>query len=167
VTVRAEPVPAGDGRATERAAVASGRPSQLLGAFGEEGVNRILDASEAVMARAYALRGLSRRFPHVVEAQLADADREVLASIRGEHVAGIRRNLAALGDSLAPVLPKAEAAGAASGSWQTRSERVFAAAQSVDRLLSGVLAGGQDFALAAPELAAALRRLDAELEAWR
>ena len=126
-------------------------------------MNRILDASEAVMARAYALRGLSRRFPHVVEAQLADADRDVLVSIRGEHVAGIRRHLVALRSSVAPLLPKsAEAQSPPAADWHAKAERLFAAAQAVDHLLNRVLAGGQDFSRLAPELAEAIARLEAE-----
>ena len=48
------------------------------------------------MARVYALRGLSRRFPQTVEAQLVDADRGVLASIRSEHAIGLRMHLRGL-----------------------------------------------------------------------
>jgi hypothetical protein len=143
--------------------VARPAPSQLVGILGEDGVNRILDASEAVMARAFALRGLSRRFPPVVEAQLADADRDVLVSLQGEHVAGIRRHLVALRSSVAPLLPKpAEAQVPPAADWHAKAERLFAAAQAVDHLLNRVLAGGQDVARLAPELADALARLEAE-----
>lgn len=165
VVYRSEAVPLPDGRGSARGvAVAQGRASQLAGVLGEDGVNRILDASEAVMARAFALRGLSRRFPHVVEAQLVDADRDVLASMRSEHVAGIRRHVAALQASVAPLLSgKVEAAAAAvSGDWQSRADRLFTAAQAVDHLLTRVLAGGQDFSRLAPELGDALANLDAE-----
>jgi hypothetical protein len=99
-----------------------------------------------------------------VEAQLADADRDVLAALRGEHVAGIRRYLGALQASVAPLLPKAapmEAAPAAD--WRAAAERTFTAAQAVDHLLNRVLAGGQEFARIAPELAEALARLEAEV----
>jgi hypothetical protein len=135
----------------------------VVAVLGEEGVNRILDASESVMARAYALRGLSRRFPPTGEAQLADADRDVLAALRGEHLSGIRRHLVALRSSIAPLLPKsAEPPTPPAADWQTKAERLFAAAQTVDHLLNRALAGGQDFARLAPELAEALGRLEAE-----
>jgi hypothetical protein len=158
--------PVTDSRSAESspAKVVAGTPSQLLGVLGEEGVNRILDASEAVMARVFALRGLARRFPQVVEAQLADADRDVLAALRGEHVAGIRRHLGALQESVAPLLPKVAAMEAApAADWRATAERTFTAAQSVDHLLNRVLAGGQEFARIAPELAEALARLEAEV----
>ena len=146
--------------------VARPAPSHLAGILGEDGVNRILDASEAVMARAFALRGLSRRFPPVVEAQLADADRDVLVSLQGEHVSGIRRHLVALRSSVATLLPKSgEAQVPPAADWHAKAERLFAAAQAVDHLLNRALAGGQDFARLAPELAEALGLLHAEMDA--
>jgi hypothetical protein len=147
-----------------RIATAAGVRGQLEQALGEEGVNRILDASEAVMARTHALRGLSRRFPHEVEAQLADADRSVLANIRSEHVSGLVAQLRLLQAAVAPLIPKLAAAPAppAVVSWQVRAERIAAAGQTVDHLLNRILAGGEDFASRAPELAEALRQLEAE-----
>jgi hypothetical protein len=163
VVYRAGEIPLADARGSGPGATAAGTPSQLLGVLGEEGVNRVLDASEAVMARAFALRGLSRRFPQPVEAQLADADRAVLASIRDEHLAGIRRHLGALQAGMAPLLPKTPApAAVAPREWQIHAERLFSAAQAADHLLNRVLAGGQEFARLAPELAEALARLEAE-----
>jgi hypothetical protein len=164
VVFHVQPLTESRGAESSPAKVVAGTPSQLLGVLGEEGVNRILDASEAVMARVFALRGLARRFPQVVEAQLADADRDVLASLRGEHVAGIRRHLGALQASVAPLLPKAATTEVAPGAdWRVSAERTFTAAQSVDHLLNRVLAGGQEFARIAPELAEALARLEAEV----
>ncbi len=147
-------------------ATAAGVRTQLEAVLGEPGVNRILDASEAVMARVHALRGLSRRFPPAVEAQLADADRNVLASLRSEHVSGISAHLRALQSALAPLLPKLPPAPSpAAAPWQTHAARIFTAAQTVDHLLNRILAGGEDYAQRAPELAEALRRLDAEVAA--
>jgi hypothetical protein len=165
VTYRVDTIPPADveQRPDRKSGVAQPRPSQLVGVLGEEGVNRILDASEAVMARAYALRGLSRRFPPTGEALLADADRDVLAALRGEHLSGVRRHLVALRSSIAPLLTKsADPSTPPAADWQTRAERLFAAAQAVDHLLNRALAGGQDFAQLAPELADALGRLEGE-----
>ncbi len=165
VTYRVETIPPVDSEQSpdRKGGVAQPRPSQLVGVLGEEGVNRILDASESVMARAYALRGLSRRFPPTVEAQLADADRDVLAALRGEHVSGIGRHVVALRSGIASLLPKsADPPTPATAEWQTKAERLFAAAQAVDHLLNRALAGGQDFARLAPELAEAMGRLEAE-----
>ena len=149
-----------------RIAAAAGARSRLEETLGEEGVNRILDASEAVMARVFAIRGLSRRFPQTAEAQLADADRGVLAAIRSEHVIGLRTHVRNLQSALAPLLPKLPAVELPpSTDWQTRAARMFTAAQRVDHLLNRILAGGDDFAQRAPELAAALGRLDAEVNA--
>jgi hypothetical protein len=147
-----------------RIAASAGVRSRLEETLGEDGINRILDASEAVMARVFAIRGLSRRFPQTAEALLADADRGVLATIRGEHVLALRANLRNLESALAPLLPKLPAAELApAADWQTRAARLFAAAQQVDHLLNRILAGGDDFAHRAPELADALRSLDAEV----
>lgn len=166
VVFRARPVEDASADASPGPKTPAAAPSRLLGVLGEEGVNRILDASEAVMARVYALRSLSRRFPQAVEAQLADADRDVLAAIRGEHVSGIRHHLAVLQSAVGPLLSSApEAAAVAPGPWQPRAERLLTAAQSVDQILNRVLAGGQDFAPLAPELRTALRRLQAEIAA--
>lgn len=165
VVYRVGEVPLAPDTSRERkGAVVQHTPSALQGVLGEDGVNRILDASEAVMARVFALRGLSRRFPHVVEAELADADRDVLASMRSEHVAGIRRHVGALQASVAPLLSRKPetAEAAAGGDWQAKAERLFTAAQAVDHLLTRVLAGGQDFSRLAPELGDALAQLDAE-----
>jgi len=45
----------------------------------EDVVNRILDTSDSVMARAFALRTLARRYPPIDEQALAASDRELLA----------------------------------------------------------------------------------------
>jgi hypothetical protein len=138
-------------------------PSRLAGRLGEDGVNRILDASDAVMARVYALRGLSRRFPPAREAELADADRDVLARLRGEHVSGIRRSLDALGAALAPLLANRTALSEAQlGPWQDRAERIFSAARSMDQLLTRALAGGGE-APDAAALTSALAQLQTEI----
>jgi hypothetical protein len=168
VVYRSETVDAGPEEAppARRPMPRADAPSRLVGRLGEDGVNRILDASEAVMARVYALRGLSRRFPQAREAQLADADRDVLASLRGEHVSGIRRHLHALEAALAPLLGERTAAAApAAVSWQERAERIFGAARTVDQLLNRALAGGGDLADGSAELTAALGRLEAEAAA--
>ena len=149
-----------------RIAAAAGVRSWLEETLGEEGVNRILDASEAMMARVFAIRGLSRRFPQIAEAQLADTDRGVLAAIRSDHVIGLRTYLRGLQSALAPLLPKLPAVELPpSTDWQTRAARIFTAAQRVDHLLNRILAGGDDFAQRAPELADALGHLDAEVSA--
>jgi hypothetical protein len=147
-----------------RAATAAGVRSQLEAILGEEGVNRILDASEAVMARVYALRSLSRRFPQAVEAQFADTNRNALASIRNDHVSGIITHLRSLQSALARLLPQLPRAGTPPpANWQARAGRIFTVAQRVDHLLTRILAGGEDFASQAPELAEAMRQLDAEV----
>jgi hypothetical protein len=98
-----------------------------------------------------------------VEAQLEGADRDVLAAIRGEHVAGLGRYLGALRSSVAPLLPNIPWAPAApAADWQTKAARLFTSAQALDHLLNRILAGGQNFAQLAPELADALARLEAE-----
>jgi hypothetical protein len=132
--------------------------------LGNNTVNAILDASEAVMARAYALRTLSKRFPILVEAQLSDADQGVLARLRGEHSSALAAHLRELRAAIAPVLPEASVPQArAAPDWQTAADRIFHAAQGVDQLLSAVLAGSEGSADRLPDLASAMKQLDAEV----
>jgi hypothetical protein len=156
----AEALQAGDGR---KVAGVLGGQSELASRLGEEGINRVLDTSEAVMGRAYALQSLSRRFPPGAEAQLADAERGVLATLRSEHVSALAARLHELESALAPVLTEPPHTEAHTADWHTATSRLLTAAQRLDQLLNAMLAGSGDFSARVPDLAAALRSLDAEV----
>jgi hypothetical protein len=159
----AEALQAGDGR---KVAGALGGQSELASRLGEEGINRVLDTSEAVMGRAYAMQALSRRFPPGVEAQLADAERGVLATLRSEHVSALTARLHELESALAPVLTEPPSAEVHTTDWHTATSRLLTAAQRLDQLLNGMLAGTGDFSIHVPDLTEALRRLDAEVRSY-
>jgi hypothetical protein len=159
----AEALQAGEGR---KVAGVLGGQSELASRLGEEGINRVLDTSEAVTGRAYALQALSRRFPPGVEAQLADAERGVLATLRSEHVSALAARLDELELALAPVLGELPPSEAHNADWHTATSRLLTAAQRLDQLLNGMLAGSGDISARVPDLAAALRRLDAEVRSY-
>ena len=167
VTVQFDKPGIGPLNAGDSGRVAAGERSQLQMSLGEEAINRILDASEAMMARAYAMRSLSRRFPHDVEANLADAGRGVLETMLGEHSSAMASRLRDLETALAPVLPQAPVAVSSAGDWQTCAARTFNAAETVDQLLNRMLAGGGNASVRLPDLATALQQLDAEVRACR
>ncbi len=132
-------------------------------------VDSLLENSDAMMARAHALRRLAERFPADVEAQLTPDGRTMLASIRGEHAAALsdrvrridgalRPVLEGLGVRIATVLPPTE------GGWQARALGVFASAEQVDRSLGMMFAAAGSDAVkdSLPAgLAALLGQLDA------
>lgn len=152
---------------SRRVGVAAGPRTELQSRLGEEVVNRILDASEAVMARAFAMRALAKRFPPGVVAQFAEADRGVLAQIRGEHAAALATRLRDLESALGPALPASSPMAVPSpAGWQDGAGRIFTAAQSLDQLLTRMLAGGNDASGGLPELSTALKQLDAEVRAY-
>jgi hypothetical protein len=136
----------------------------------EDFVNRVLDASDGMMARAHALRALAKAFPANTEAGMTPDDRSIVGNLRGEHASALKSRVDELGSILAPVI-KTEAAGegAASqpGSWQSAGLGVFSAAEGLDELLTRTLAGAdraaddEDFR----RIAAALARLRTQLRA--
>jgi anti-sigma factor RsiW len=107
--------------------------------------SQLLDGSDAVMSRAYALRRLAQQFPPDVERQLSAGDRRVLRDLGREHVAALARQsgemdavlsriLAALGGVAAPGEVRLESA-----AWQPASEELLSAARRVETLLAVLL----------------------------
>jgi hypothetical protein len=135
--------------------------------------SQLLDGSDAVMSRAYALRRLAQQFPPDVERQLSAEGRRELRDLGREHVAALARQsgemdaalsriLAGLGGTAAPGEVRLESA-----AWQPASEELLSAARRVETVLA-VLLG-----MAAPEnpadhtpsqLLAALAQLKASQE---
>jgi hypothetical protein len=134
--------------------------------------NRVLDASEAAMARAYALRALARRFPSELESQLGAQDLETLAGVRRDHLEALTERWRDLDRKIRPLLANLTsrplpAATARSPQWQAQTQQLFAATERMDQLLNGMLAGGDVGTGGASELAAALNNLGAQLTADR
>jgi hypothetical protein len=107
--------------------------------------SQLLDGSDAVMSRAYALRRLAQQFPPDVERQLSAGDRRELRELGREHVAALAKQsgemdaalsrvLAALGGTAAPGEIHLESA-----AWQPASEELLSAARRVETVLAVLL----------------------------
>jgi hypothetical protein len=102
-----------------------------------------MDTSEAALARAHALRALASRFPPAVEAALRAEDKATLHSIRVDHTKHLLASVRQLTEALKPVAQSGQNAQDAGpyADWQTGTEAVLGAAQTVDRSLTNALAG--------------------------
>ncbi|HEV3201157.1 MAG TPA: hypothetical protein VGZ73_24820 [Bryobacteraceae bacterium] len=107
----------------------------------EDVVNRTLDTSDSVMARAFALRTLARRYPPEDEQALAPSDRDLLARLRDDHTREMNARFHQLAGLLSPLLSPTPAPPATTSTWQRAAEQSFASVQALDSLLSSTLAG--------------------------
>jgi hypothetical protein len=123
---------------------------------------QVLDMSEPLMSRAYALRRIEERFPVTVEAQLSAQDLATLRRLQREHTAALLEQVVQLDQVLKQALKSAgrgsPAAGLAASAWQPATEELFRAARSLEKLLA-VMFG------AAPADAASLGSSNTQLPA--
>jgi hypothetical protein len=125
-----------------------GRIAQQIGGrvYFDQLAAQVLDLSESMMSRAYALRRLADRFPRAVEGELSAEDLQLLRKLQQEHTAALRQQAAGIDRVLLPVLvsvsgrkvtePRPE-----SGSfeaWQPATEDLFQSARQVEKLLAGM-----------------------------
>ena len=134
--------------------------------------SEVLDASETMMARAFALRRLAEQFPQAAAAQMTPADRTTLHDLYHEHAAALARETAAIEQLLKPVLiPLGGRAAVAdpvhSGAWQSDTEMLFRTARRAESLLAVMLgvAPGESSNLPTQVLTS-LARLRASAEAY-
>jgi hypothetical protein len=131
----------------------------------------LLQRSDAMMARAYALRSLAERFLPDVESQLSVDDRHVLAKLRLEHFDALAAEFGEIDRVMRPVLDNAAAPpeiAPANESWQSATQQLWMAAQNADRLLGSLLAGSSANTSSAPaDVANALAQLEAESNRYR
>jgi len=109
----------------------------------EQLASQVLDLSDPMMARAYALRRLAELFPPEVEAQLSAQDRQILRRLQHEHTAALRQQAAELNRMLKPVLPSAggtHGGALLTGAWQTATEDLFQTARRVEKLVAVMFA---------------------------
>jgi len=109
----------------------------------EQLASQVLDLSEPMMSRAYALRRLAELFPPGVESQLSGQDRQLLRHLQQEHTAALRQQAVELNRMLKPVLPSAGGAHGAvllTGAWQPATEDLFQTARRVEKLLAVMFA---------------------------
>ncbi|HEY3841169.1 MAG TPA: hypothetical protein VGL72_31575, partial [Bryobacteraceae bacterium] len=129
----------------------------------EDFTDRALDASDAMMARAHALRALATAFGPAQEAALSADDRNQLTEMRNEHATALTARAAELRAALRLVLGEIPAARGSENiqePWQFASRKLFTAARQFDDTLNREVAGGgapnSDFG----KLSAALVQLD-------
>jgi hypothetical protein len=139
---------------------------------------QVLDLSEPLMARAYALRRLAERFPATVEAELGTEDLATLRRLQREHTAALKQQTIELEQVLKPALKSVSASvGQASGlseasqrlALQPATEELFQSARSVEKLLAVIFgAAPADTAANAqlPQLQSALSALRAKVEGY-
>lgn len=106
---------------------------------------QLLDASEAMMSRAYALRRLAQRFPPESERELGARERRLLRDLGREHASALFTQSAAMEKMLAPVLVSLGGRAVTApraiqpASWQLGAEDLFHAARQMEKLLAMIL----------------------------
>jgi len=112
----------------------------------EQLTRQILEMSESMMSRAYALRRLAEQMPQEVESELSAPDRQLLADLYHDHIAALTGQEAEIERVLGPVLTSLGAADASektspvtAGTWQASTEVLFQSARRVDKQLAQML----------------------------
>ena len=132
---------------------------------------QVLDSSESLMARAYALRRLAEQFPLTAERELSETDRQLLMRLRAEHSTALRRQVTDIDRELQPVLatvnggvPTPADTGNPGEPWQAVTEDLFQSARKLDKLV-GVMFGAAPSETPVGQLAAQLKTGLAQLHA--
>lgn len=108
----------------------------------QEITDRVLEESGTLVSRAHALGTLAAKFPPETEKGLSVNARELLHTLRGRHVAELKRLQQRVRADLEPILPGASPApDIAAKSWQSGAADLLLIARHTDRLLHRVLAG--------------------------
>lgn len=110
----------------------------------EQLASEVLDLSEPMMSRVYALRRLAERFPADAESELVAPDRQLLRQIQREHIAALRQQTSELDRLLKPMRARGaggNTSGTISGTisataWQPATEELFQSARRVEKLLA-------------------------------
>jgi len=137
---------------------------------------QVLDSSESMMSRAYALRRLAERFPIETESQLTAPDLRLLRSLRLDHTAAFKQQIAEIDRTVRAVLPAANGAASQTpgtlprlGAWQPATEDLFQSARHVEKLLAvvfGAAQGESSDAQLPSQLLSSLAELRARSEAY-
>ena len=170
VSVHTEAAPPEGSRRNPRAMLSSSagaNPAEpvLIAALGGRSAfdrlaNEVLEADDAVVSRAHAIRGIEERFPPGRLESLDVSDRAALERIAIDHRRAARESGLRLDRLLAPAVT---ALGTVNPASRNASESgLFAAAQRMDRIVS-VVFGGSPSALTAGELGAELNAARAQL----
>jgi hypothetical protein len=137
---------------------------------------QLLDLSEPMMARAYALRRLAERIPVAVESELSAQDRQLLRSLQQEHIDALRRQTAEIDRLLRPTLESVSGVARvspdtapSSGPWQPATEALFQSARRVEKLLAvmfGAAAADSPSDRIPTQLLSSLAELRARVDAY-
>lgn len=132
---------------------------------------QVLDSSESLMARAYALRRLAEQFPLTAEQALSATDKQLLARLRAEHSTALRRQVTDIDHELQPILatvnggaPTPADPGNPAEPWQAATEDLFQSARRMDKLV-GVMFGAAPSETPVGQLPAQLKTGLAQLHA--
>lgn len=118
-----------------------GRLAQSVGgrANFEELAGQVLDLTDNMMSRAYALRRLAERFPAAAETDLNPADLQLLRTLREEHTSALRKQVAEIERAVKPVLGTAPAGNAhLAGDWQSGAGQIMQSSRRLEKLLAVV-----------------------------
>jgi hypothetical protein len=123
--------------------------------------NRVLDESDAILARAHALRTLEDHFPDQRRANLAPEDQNTLDQISSAHFVAFGDHVRRLDAILAPVLEASHASRSEPG---PAHPDVLTATQRMDRVVS-IIFGGAYTTETPPQMLADLSQASADLRA--
>jgi len=105
---------------------------------------QVLDLSDNMMTRAYALRRLAETFPNEAEAELNPQDLQLLRTLRQEHTAALRQQANEIDRLVKPSLASVSGVAAVSngagltGGWQSATQQLFQSARRLEKLLAVV-----------------------------
>ena len=131
---------------------------------------QVLDMSDTMMSRAYALRRLAERFSPDVEAQLSAADRQILHNVNSEHVDALAQQETQIEKLLGPVLISMGGSSGNPAAAAGTAEDVFRSARRVESLLAtmlGATAGEAPNAQLPSQVLGALAELRVNLETYK
>ncbi len=145
----AHDVDAADAEAPAKISGLQSRLEQQLGgrAEFERFSGQVLDRMDSAMARVYAIRSLSLRFPDGTQMAAADAAR--LRDLARQHLNVLSANIHEIQRTLAPVLVSlggktAQGRPASAAAWQTGAEDLFRASRRLEVLLPSLLGASPD-----------------------
>ena len=173
-----QPVAPGDSSAGGDVRQLQSRLAEQLGGRAnlEQLAAQVLDSSESLMARAYALRRLAEQFPVAAERELTASDRQLLQRLRVEHSAALRQQVTEIDRAVQPILATVNPAtvngdatttpnnDVPSEPWQAATEDVFQSARRLDKLV-GVMFGAAPSETPAGRIPAQLKTSLAQLRA--
>jgi hypothetical protein len=115
---------------------------------------QVLDWTESVMSRVYALRRLAQQFPAEAEARMSPDERHTLHALAQAHAAALAKDLRKITTTVNPVLTGIGGRTGATvpldaSAWQPASEELFVSGRKMETLLASVLgvsatAAGED-----------------------